>query len=250
MDIQSLLQTTDHRPWPLPTGPWVMTQIWHNLLFAHWPLPPDVLQPYIPPPFKLDTFNGQAWLGVVPFRMSNVVVRHLPPVPTTDRFPELNVRTYVDYGGKPGVLFFSLDAASTIAVLTARLWFHLPYFKATMSLVENDTTIYYDSQRRHPGSTLARFNGTYHPTAPVSLAQPGSLDKWLTERYCLYTIDRQGRPLRGEIHHRPWPLQPAKAALKTNTMAAAAGIHLPDIPPLLHYAHHLEILIWPLESLV
>jgi uncharacterized protein YqjF (DUF2071 family) len=143
------LEQVAHRPWPLPPGGWVMAQIWHDLLFAHWPVPQAVLRPRIPAQLAVDTFDGQGWLGVVPFRMSGVRLRGTPRVPWLSAFPELNVRTYVVADGKPGVWFFSLDAGNAIAVAIARAWFHLPYFRARMSMsriVGRDRV----RQRAHP----------------------------------------------------------------------------------------------------
>ena len=220
-----------------------MKQIWHDLLFAHWPLPADSVRSLVPAQLGLDAFDGACWIGVVPFRMSGIRGRGLPPLPGLSRFPELNVRTYVTYGGKPGVYFFSLDAANLPAVWAARAFFHLPYFHANMISEERSTTIHYSSSRRR---TSAEFRGRYRPIAPVQLRKPGSLEHWLTERYCLYTV-HAGAVYRGEIHHQPWPLQEANAELETNTVAAAAGISLPDTPPSLLFAKRLEVLIWPLR---
>ena len=249
MAYHSLLNTTEHRPWPIPQRPWVMTQTWHNLLFAHWALSPEVLRPLVPPCFPLDTFEGQAWVGVVPFRMSNIHFRHVPPIPFTHRFPELNLRTYVTVDDKPGVYFFSLDAANLIAVWTARWWFNLPYYQAKMELRPMADEFHYDSRRTHPGAAPAEFRGRYQPISAPYLAEPGTLDHWLTERYCLYTVDRQQRPYRGEIHHIPWPLQRATATIDHNTIATAAQISLPSGPPLCHYAQELVVLVWPLERI-
>ena len=128
----TVLSQISHRPWPMPDGPWVMTQTWNDLLFAHWPVSTDILRPLVPAPFALDLFDGQAWLGVVPFTMTNVAPRLTPALPWISAFPEMNVRTYVSAGGKPGVYFFSLDAGSAIAVRTARLLLNLPYYAAEM----------------------------------------------------------------------------------------------------------------------
>jgi len=220
-----------------------MKQTWHDLLFAHWPLPPDQLQSLVPPELPLDTFDGQAWIGVVPFWMSGIRAHGLPPLPGLSRFPELNVRTYVTYQGKPGVYFFSLDAGNWPAVWSARKFYHLPYFKASMSSREQDGLIHYTSQR---DETSAEFRGNYRPVAPVRRSEKGSLEYFLTERYCLYTVvERQ--VYRCDIHHLPWPLQNAEAKLEVNTMAAVSGIHLPTTAPALHFARELEVLIWPLR---
>src|SRR3977135_4252914 len=133
-----ILSETAHRPWPLPAGPWVMAQIWHDLLFAHWPVDAALLRPWVRRSCTATTSGGQAWLAVVPFRMTGVRRRGTPPLPWLSAFPELNVRTYVTYGGKPGVWFFSLDAGNSLAVSIARAWFHLPYFLARMLCADRE----------------------------------------------------------------------------------------------------------------
>jgi len=220
-----------------------MKQTWHDLLFAHWPIPASVMRPLVPSQLTLDTFDGECWVGVVPFHMSGVRARGFPPLPVLSRFPELNVRTYVTHGGKPGVYFFSLDAASLPAVWAARTFYHLPYFHASMSSQQNAGTIHYAS-RRDRGA--AEFRGRFRPTVEVRLREKGSIEHWLTERYCLYTTHRD-QVYRGEIHHTPWPLQNAEAELEINTVASAAEIPLPNIPPLLLFARRLDVLIWPLQ---
>ncbi len=144
-----------HRPWPLPAGPWVMAQRWHDLLFAHWPVPAAEVRVLVPAGVEIDTFDGVAWLGVVPFRMSDVRLRGTPALPWLSFFPELNVRTYVVRDGKPGVWFFSLDAGNIAAVAIARRWFHLPYFHASMHIAERDAWMHYQSARRDPGAAAA-----------------------------------------------------------------------------------------------
>ena len=233
----------EHRPWPLPARRWVMTQTWSDLLFAHWPVDAAALTGLLPAGLDLDTFGGAAWLGVVPFRMSGVRLRCLPPVPGTHAFPELNVRTYVTADGKPGVWFLGLDAASPLAVRAARLWFRLPYFDARMRCVARGDEVAYDSERTHRGAPAARFEARYAPLGPPYRSVRGTLEHWLTERYCLYAAGRRGL-LRGDIHHAPWPLQPARAGITVNTMAAAAGVALPAEPPLLHFARRLDVLCW------
>ena len=248
MNAATLLAETQHRPWPLPERPWVMRQQWHELLFAHWSLPAEALRKLLPSPMTLDTYDGKAWVGVVPFRMAGVHPRATPAMPWLSAFPELNVRTYVSAGGKPGVYFFSLDAANPIAVRLARSFFHLPYFTARMQCRRADDTITYTSARSHRNAPAATFAWSYRPTAAAFTASPGSLEHWLTERYCLYTANQHGTLLRGEIHHPPWALQPAEAEQHLNTMARASGIELPETAPLLHYALRQDVLVWPLEQ--
>ena len=237
-----------HRPWPLPDGPWIMTQSWHDLLFAHWPVDARDLQEKVPPGLTLDTYAGQAWLGIVPFSMTNVTPRGVPAVPLVSSFLELNVRTYVTRHDKPGVYFFSLDANSTLAVAAARKLFHLPYFKATMDVKRNVGEIRYTSARDTRIEGVAEFAATYRPIGPVQIAKPGSLEYFLTERYCLYTVDDSFRAKRLEIHHWPWPLQAAEAAIAVNTMADAAGIRLPSTAPLLHFVRRQDMVAWPMRD--
>jgi len=241
--VHPLLRSTAHRPWPLPAGPWIMKQTWHDLLFAHWALPPAEVNALIPSVLSLDIHDSHAWVGVIPFWMSGIRGRGIPALPGLSRFPELNVRTYVRYEGKPGVYFFSLDAANQQAVWAARRFFHLPYFPASMNARDDGGVIHYHCQRK---GVAAKFRGSYHPIAAVRRTEKDSLEYFLTERYCLYTV-HDANVYGCEIHHLPWPLQDAHATMEVNTMAAAAGIQLPATSPLLHFAKRLEVLIWPLR---
>ncbi|MCK6513638.1 DUF2071 domain-containing protein [Myxococcota bacterium] len=137
IDWSDLLNRSEHRPYPLPDRAWHMTMSWLDLLFAHWSFPAEVIRDLLPPNITLDTYEGRAWVGVVPFRMANVGPRGLNWLPGVSAFPELNVRTYVVHEGKPGVWFFSLDAANMLAVQAARLGFHLPYYTPPSSSRSN-----------------------------------------------------------------------------------------------------------------
>jgi hypothetical protein len=220
---------------------------WQQLLFMHWPVPADALRPMLPPELDLDTFDGSAWIGVVPFRMTHVRHRFSPPTPWLSALPELNVRTYVKHNGNGGVWFFSLDAASRITVRGARRVFHLPYFDARMSCraIGNDAD--YSSKRTHRNACPCEFKAKYRPTGPPRFAVPGSLDDFLTNRLSLYAADRRGRIFRGDIEHPPWPLQPAEADIELNSMTDASGIKLPQTQPLLHYSHVLDVRAWRLK---
>jgi uncharacterized protein len=221
-----------------------MAQSWHDLLFAHWPVDAALLRPLIPQQLQIDIFEGTAWLAVVPFRMTGVRLRGTPAMPWLSAFPELNVRTYVTFGEKPGVWFFSLDARNALAVATARAWFHLPYFRARMSCAERAGWIHYQCRRTHRGAPAGSLKGRYRPVGGAFSAQSGTLEHFLTERYCLYTTDARGRVIRGEIHHPPWPLQVAEAEFTGNTMAEASRIVLPARKALLHFAKKQEVVVW------
>lgn len=240
---KTIIQDAAHRPWPMPLSPWVMTQTWTDLLFAHWRVDVETMRRKVPPVFELDLFDGQAWLAVVPFYMSNVGPRAVPALPWVSEFCELNVRTYVRVGDKPGVFFFSLDAASAIAVRSARGLLNLPYFSATMSMDVRGELVSYNSKRDEEPAAI--FTGTYRPIGPATAPVRGTLEYFLTERYCLYHLDRRGRPYRLEIHHPAWPLQVAEATLATNRMASAAGFDLPGRQPaLLHFAKRQDVVAW------
>lgn len=220
-----------------------MKQTWHDLLFAHWPVPFEELRPLVPAQLPLDTFSGSCWVGVIPFWMSGVRARVVPPLPGLSRFPELNVRTYVTYGGKAGVYFFSLDAANLPAVWAARTFYYLPYFRASMTCSQRDGRIFYSSARYQQ---QAELRCSYEPKDLARVCDKSTLEDFLTARYCLYTV-RKGEVHRCEIHHLPWPLQDAEAEFELNSMADAAHITLPRSAPLLHFSKSLEVLIWPLR---
>jgi hypothetical protein len=225
-----------------------MAMQWIDLLFLHWPVPTAALRGLIPSKLSIDTFDGSAWLGVVPFRMAGVRPRFAPSVPWLSAFPELNVRTYVTAEGKPGVWFFSLDAGNPVAVQLARTAFHLPYYNARMTTARSGEEIGYSSRRTHRHAPDALFCGRYAPTGPVYRTSAGSIDHWLTERYCLYSADRKGQVWRGDIHHQPWPLQPAEAEIETNTMTYQIGLKTPTTRPLLHFARRIDVVAWSIEK--
>lgn len=243
-------RATAHRPWPAPDRSWVMTMSWLDLLFAHWRVPAEVIASRLPPGLEVDTFEGEAWVAVVPFWMDNVTGRWLPNVPGLSRFPELNVRTYVTaIGEKPGVWFFSLDADQRLAVWGARTFFDLPYVKADMNCRKDDEGwVHYDSRRTDTRMAAGEFRGRYRGVGEVYRSEPGSLEAWLTERYCLYAADENGRVGRGEIQHVAWPLRRAEAEIEVNTVADAHGLVF-EGEPLLHYVEGIHVVGWTLEQL-
>jgi uncharacterized protein YqjF (DUF2071 family) len=217
---------------------------WHDLLFMHWPVHEEALRSLIPPALHLDTFGGSAWLSVTPFRMTGVRPRFLPSVPPLSNFPELNVRTYVTAGGKPGIWFFSLDAGNPVAVRLARATFHLPYLDAEMSCAVVGDEVHYRSVRTRGGTPGAELAARYRPVGEPSESRPGTLENFLTERYCLYAADGRGNVYRGDIHHHPWPLQPAEAEVEKLTMTEQIGVALPETGPVLHFSERLDVLAW------
>jgi uncharacterized protein len=244
--MHPLLLETAHRPIPMPTAPWTMKQKWHDLLFAHWPIAPEKVRSLVPQELELDLRDGMAYVAVAPFWMSGIRWRLAPPLPFLYKFCELNVRTYVRYQGVPGVYFFSLDAGSLPAVLGARAAYKLPYFHATM-VIRSDGKLFDYTSVRLQMPRPANLQARYWPLSEPRVREKDSLEYFLTERYCLYTVD-QGQVLRAYIHHLPWQLQDADAEFEINTMAHAAGIELPDTKPLLHFSKNLEVLVWRPEK--
>jgi uncharacterized protein YqjF (DUF2071 family) len=226
-----------------------MHQRWTNLLFAHWPVRPESLRPLIPESLEIDTYDGDAWVGVIPFQMSNVRPRWVPPLPWVSEFLELNVRTYVRYRGRAGVWFFSLDASNPLAVRAARAAVHLKYYDAQMAMhIAADGSIHYRSDRTlprgRPDAPPASFEGTYRPEGHVKTAEPGSLDYFLVERYELFSSGTRSL-WSVRIAHPRWPLQRAVAKIERNTMAAAAGITVSGEPKQLHFAGRVDVKTWP-----
>jgi hypothetical protein len=251
--MTNILSAAAHRPHELPAGRWRMAQRWNDLLFAHWPIPVGAMVQLIPGGLEVDTFDGYAWVGVVPFWMDRVRTRAVGDrcivIPSTGTFCELNLRTYVRSRttGWRGVYFFSLDAASALAVIGARTLFHLPYFLASMhQQIGSDGTVEYSSRRLLTGRSV-RFKARYRGLGEVAgPSRNGTLEYFLTERYCLFACDA-GRVQVGHIHHLPWPLQMAEAEISINELPAAHGISLPDRPPVLHFARELQVYIWSLR---
>ncbi len=227
-----------------PSRPWAGRMGWRDLAFLHWPVTVDEVRPLVPASLEVDTFDRQAWIGVVPFRMEGVRVRGAPPVPTAHAFPEINVRTYVRAADRAGVWFFSLDATSRLAVRGARLLYNLPYFDAVIRLRSEAGAIHYDSRRVHRGAPDAAFAARYHPVGDIYEAEPGTLDHFLVERYCLFTFDQRRGLGRLDIDHEPWPLQRGAVDLLANTMVDPTGISLPRVAPLVHVAGALDVRAW------
>ncbi|NBI27936.1 YqjF family protein [Chengkuizengella marina] len=244
---KKILKITQHREFSVPSTPWIMKQTWNDLLFAHWPVRVNEIRDHIPSSLTVDEFDGFAWVGVVPFHMSKIRMRLLPPVPFTSSFPEINVRTYVKYKGKSGVYFFSLDAMNHLAVFMARKFFSLKYYYAHIKHYRKSGNHNYESKRMKKDKVLASFIGSYKPTSKPYRTIKDSLDYWLTERYCLFCIDKDYL-YRGDIHHLPWELQHAEAEIVENSMTLPVGIHLSSEKPILHFSKKMEALLWPLTK--
>jgi uncharacterized protein YqjF (DUF2071 family) len=232
-----------------PEGQPIMHQDWGKLLFMHWRMDEKSLRPLIPERLTIDIFDGTAWIAVTPFTMWDIRAfpPYLPPVPGLSSMHELNVRTYVHLDNVPGVWFFSLDANSSVAVLTARSFFHLPYYTAEMSLEEEGDTINYSSSRTHGDAPQARLEAKWKTGETLPYSHPGSLEFFLTERYCLYAAHKQ-KLYRSRIFHEPWPLRTASLSSLDSTMIESHGLPTPQDDPLLHYAEEISVDIWPLEE--
>jgi uncharacterized protein YqjF (DUF2071 family) len=237
------LAETAHRPWPLPGGSWIMGQSWDDLLFAHWRVDADEVRKLVPAELEVEEHEGSAWLGITPFVLRGFRLRGTLPLPVVSTFPEINVRTYVTAGGKPGIWFFSLDTSSVVAVEAARRTYKLPYFHARISVERDPQRIRYTSARRN-GARPFVFEASYGAEGEAAEPSPGSLEAFLAERYCLYAHDADGLH-RAEIHHPPWRIRAADAEIALNTMPPD-GIELAG-EPLLHLAERQDVVVWPLR---
>jgi uncharacterized protein YqjF (DUF2071 family) len=237
------LEQMEHRPWPIAPRGWTMGQSWDDLLFAHWRVPEEEIRKHVPAGLEVETHDGSAWIGITPFRLNGLRARGTLPLPRVSSFLELNVRTYVNAGDgkKPGIWFFSLDASSRLAVEAARRGYKLPYFHARMSATRRGEWVDYECARIEEAGRV--FSGRYRPDGEVFHAEPGSLEWFLAERYCLYTTDGRERVYRAEIHHSLWPLQQAEAEIE---LASISPVELPG-EPICHFSRRQDVVIWPLE---
>lgn len=252
--MQEYLVRTSHKPRPLPGGRWTASQRWNDLLLAHWPVPAAALTALLPPALEADTFEGSAWVGMVPFWLDRIKLRGVPSLPGMRGFPDLNLRTYVRdrHTGMQGIYCFSLDASNPLAVAAARTIYRLPYHWAEMRLEQRTERefAFYSRRRFSPRPVVfkVRYRGL-GPTRKTAEIHGGSLEYFLTERYSLFACNRNGQPIRANIHHIPSPLEEAEAEIERNDMAAAIGIELPNEKPVLHYSRRLAVYIWPAELL-
>jgi uncharacterized protein YqjF (DUF2071 family) len=238
------LEHLEHRPWPPPQRAWTMGQTWEDLLFAHWRVPLEAVRAHVPPELEVEQHDGSAWIAITPFRVTGVRARGTLPLPAVSSFLETNVRTYVRAADdKPGVWFFSLDASSRLAVEAARRAYKLPYFHARITATRRGEWIDYECARVDEAGRV--FSGSYRPTGAVFRAEPGSLEWFLMERYCLYTTDDRGGLQRADIHHELWPLQAAEATIE---LASVSPVVLHGVP-VCHFSRRQDVLVWPLEPI-
>jgi uncharacterized protein YqjF (DUF2071 family) len=243
---------TSHKPRPLPPGKWTMSQRWNDLLFAHWPVPAAAMAALLPDGLEADTFQGSAWLGIVPFWLDRIKVRGVPSVPFARGIPDLNLRTYVrdEDTGAQGVYCFSMDTGSLLAAAGARFLYHLPYYWAEMAIEKRSEREFAFFSRRRFSSRPAVFKARYRglgPTRSSAGNRSGTLEYFFTERYCLFARNRNGQPVRANIHNVSSPLEEAEAVIEENSLPAALGISLPSQAPVLHYSRRLAVYIWPAE---
>jgi uncharacterized protein YqjF (DUF2071 family) len=229
-----------------PRGSPLMYQTWDSLLFMHWRVPEEVLKPLIPARLSIDKFYGSAWLTVTPFTLSNVRPIYTPPLPWVSDFHEINVRTYVHFDGDPGVWFFSLDANSTLPVLAARAVYHLPYHDAEIRFENNNGRVDF-AMDRSSGQPSAHFDARWSIGNGLSESVPGSLEFFLTERYCLYA-EHKGELYRARINHRPWPLQAAALDRYQTDLFQANSLPVPDEDPTVCSGGPVKVEVWPLEK--
>ena len=228
-------------PTAAPVSRPLMHHRWTAVTFLHWPYRPEVVQRLLPPGLEVETADGAAWVGLVPFRMEDVRLPGLPPLPWASSFPETNVRTYVrDRHGRPGIWFFSLDAARLGAVVAARATYRLPYFWAAMSVRRNGVQVRYRSRRLRPGPRGARCHALVEVGDAFERSEPGPLDHFLTARFRLYTVIA-GRGAVADAEHPPWPLVRARLLDLEDDLVVAAGLPWPGQSPLVHFSPGVQV---------
>jgi hypothetical protein len=250
--MQEFLVRNSYKPRPLPSGSWSITQRWSDLLFVHWPIPVAKMSALLPDWLEVDTYQGSAWLGVVPFWLDRIRIRGVPPIIGMRGYPDLNLRTYVRdrITGTPGIYCFSLDAGNLVAIALARSVYHLPYHWAEMRFEQRSEREFAFYSRRRFSDRQVIFKACYRglgPTRRTADYRTGSLEYFLTERSCLFSSSRAGQPIRANLHYVPWPLEEAEAEIERNDLASAIGIDLPNMEPVLHYSRRLGVYIWPRE---
>jgi hypothetical protein len=219
---------------------------WRDALFLHWRIDADTIARIIPPDLELDLYDAEAWISIVAFRITGARLRGIPRFAALPPFGEINVRTYVRDAEKHGVWFLSLDAANTLAVWAARTGLHLPYVHARIDGTWDGPTCNYRSKRT--GRTNgARLDASARIDSTPRIAAPRSLEHWLAERYCFFTVDAHGRTLRGDVEHEPWPLHDATPTIIENTLLAAANVIPDDDTPLAHASPGVTTRAWPLR---
>jgi hypothetical protein len=254
-----LLYSVDHRPWLPPDAHWLLSQSCNDLLFAHFAIDPPTLRRLVPDALTLDLYDGVAWLTVSPSSISHMRPSGIPALPGLSFFQQVNLRTYVTVQGKPGLYYFSVDTGSLSAVWFARVFFRMQYWHsgiqisgATLQARKPETpTIHFRSSRLHGPAAIegsAKFEVEYAPEGEPRLARRGSLDEFLVERYCVYSLNRR-RLYRTEVHHQPWPLQPVRVKIRANSLAEPFGLELPIVPDVCHFSRSLKMLVWAPQSI-
>lgn len=234
---------TSQRPFPVPSGPWLMTQTWHHLLFCHWPVSSRILRKHVPSSLDIDLFDGTGWIGITPFKATNVRLRWLPSLPFIHSFLEMNVRTYVTYKGTPGIYFFSLDASKRLPVWGGRMGAFLPYRHASMEMEEEGKTIHFQSKYQKEA-----FSISYQHAEDYFLPERGSLEFWLYERYCFF-IEKGKRLYRGDIHHGRWRVSKTEALIHLNAMAPFLLPAHFENEPIIHLSGKKQAFAWPLKKI-
>jgi uncharacterized protein YqjF (DUF2071 family) len=253
----SLLYAVEHRPWLPPDSHWLLSQSWNDVLLLHFAMKPETLRRLVPEELTLELYEGVAWLTISPFSASHVRPSGVPPLPGISFSSQISVRTYVTMGGKPGIYYFSMDTTNLSTVWFARMFFRMQYWHSSIQVSgatinspkTQNAEIHFRARRLHGPAAqngAARLDVEYAPEGAPTRARTGSLNEFLTERYCVYSCHRKSF-YRTEIHHQPWPLQQVQVDLRDNSMAEPLGLTLPEEPELCHFSRSLKMLTWAPE---
>ncbi|MEN5193149.1 YqjF family protein [Sphingobacterium faecium] len=232
--IKDILSDTTHRPFELPEGQWEYYQEWNNTLFLHWVIPYEILQKCVPRNLNLDTFDGLCYVSLVAFTMENIRPKYLPSISFISNFDEINLRTYIENDNKKGVYFLNIEAGKLLSAFIAKSLSGLPYEKSNMKRSENRYTsrnvkkdFYLDAEYK------IRDN----------LQFKSELDKWLTERYCLY-LESNHKFYRYDIHHKEWELKHVELKQLRLSYKICDFDLIERSPNLVHYSQGVKVLAW------
>lgn len=227
--------------------PWVGQQEWRDILFMHWPVPYEILKPYVPAPFKLETYNRQAWVSVILLQAKNSRLRGMPTMMSYPSFLQMNVRTYINFDGEPGIYFFSVDANHKLTVTTAKGLLKLPYELAEMEMKRDKDHIMFKSKRKKVNQIVPSITANYRPSLQRIAHQRGTLSHWLTERYCFWLINGK-RVMKGPLSHLPWELYDVTLDLNMTDMIPFLSDRYKQENPLVHYAKSVNAYLYPFEQ--
>lgn len=223
-------------------------QEWHDVLFMHWPVPYEILRPYIPQPFSLETYDEQAWITIILFQAKNSRFRAMPNIMSYPPFLQMNTRTYIQFDGKPGIYFLSVDVNHLLVQVASKRLLQLPYELANMDIKRDRDHISFKSNRINSGYLLSHITANYRPLSQQVHHPQGTLSHWLTERYCFWLI-KGTKIIKGPLSHEPWELDKVTVTLGKKDIIPFITMNDIQEKPIAHYAKFIHAHLHPFEQI-